>query len=131
LFESLASRLPRLFFVGAFSVTILASLSGANALLLGSKHHDPAGTCSVALGSVVNGQQRLLVKATGLAPSSSYVEAQAGVQSAMVTSDATGAISDQSLWFHGSGLYSIAVNYYYWRNNQLVQTAAASCSAQL
>lgn len=131
MFESFGSRLPRLFFVGAFAVTLLASLSGANALLLGSKHHDPAGTCAVALGSVVNGQQRLLVKATGLTPSSSYVEAQTGVQSAMVTSDATGAISDQSLWFHGSGLYAIDVNYYYWRNNSLIQATATSCSAQL
>ena len=131
MFESLASRLPRLVFVGAFAVTLLASLSGANALLLGSKHHDPAGSCTVALGSVINGQQRLLVNATGLTPSSMYIEAQTGAQSAMVTSNATGAISDQSLWFHGSGLYTIDVNYYFWRNNQLVQSTAASCSAQL
>ena len=98
--------------------------------LAAAKHKDPT-TCTVAMGSVISGQQRLLVKAWSLNPNATYTEAQAGVQSAVVTTDATGAVTDQSLFYHGAGSYSIVIDYYYWSNNKLVQATATSCAATL
>jgi len=128
------SRLGRLF-VGTAVVIAVTAILGFNTLTrndvpVASKHKDP-GACTVAMGSVINGQQRLSVTAWGLTPNSSYLEAQTGVQSVMVTTSATGSVSDQSLLYHGSGTYSIAFDYYYWSNNKLVQALATSCSASL
>jgi hypothetical protein len=125
-------RLGRLF-VGIPIVIAVTAIMGFNVLTAvptASKHKDPGG-CSVAMGAVLNGQQRLLVKAWALSPSASYLEAQTGVQSVMVTTDTTGAVSDQSLLYHGSGNYAISFDYYYWSNNKLVQATATSCSAAL
>ena len=113
--------------VGVVIVAAVTILSNGM-LPVASKHRDPT-TCSVAMGAVISGQQRLLVKAWALSPSSTYTEAQTGVQSAMVTTDATGAVTDQSLVYHGAGTYAIAFDYYYWSNNKLVQATATSCSA--
>ena len=131
----LSVRLAHVLAACTFGVLVITSLAPDD-ILVASKHHDPsAGTCAVGLGSVINGQQRLLVTATGLTPNWSYSESQTngttGLQSAMVNTDATGAVSDQSLFYLGHGSYSIALGYYYWRNSQLVQATAATCSAQL
>jgi hypothetical protein len=130
------TRMGRLF--------VVAIVMGATASILGfgilnyspvaNKHHSGASAsagCTVAMGAVISGQQRLLVSASGLTPSSSYLEAQTGVQSVMVTTDGTGSVSDQSLYYHGSGDYSISLYFYYWSNNKLVQATATSCSAHL
>lgn len=108
-----------IFGVGTSDLTPVASTSKATA------------TCSVAMGSVVGAQQRLLVQATGLAPATSYLEAQTGVQSVMVTSDGSGSISDQSLVYHGPATYAIAFDFYFWSNHKLAHTTVASCSARL
>jgi hypothetical protein len=112
------------------AVTTIMGFSALSIVPVASKHKDP-GTCTVAMGSIVNLQQRLLVSASGLTPSSSYLEAQTGVQSVMVTTDSTGSVSDQSLAYTGSGKYTITFYYYYWSNNKLVQATATSCSANL
>ena len=130
-----AVRLAHVLAACTFAVLVITSLA-PDEILVASKHHDPsAATCTVGLGSVINGQQRLLVTATRLTPNWSYAESQTngtmGLQSAMVTTDATGAVSDQSLFYLGHGTYSIAFDYYYWRNSQLVQATAGTCSAQL
>lgn len=95
-----------------------------------SKHKDP-GSCTVAMGSVINGQQRLLTTAAGLPANTQYLEAQPGVQSVWITTSSTGSSSDQSLYYHGAGNYTIDFDYYYWSNNKLVQATATSCSASL
>ena len=107
------------------AVTVLTN----STLPVASKHKDP-GSCSVAMGSTINGQQRLLVVASGLNPGTNYLEAQTGVQSVMLTADATGSISDQSLVYHAAGTYTITFYYFYWSNNKLVQAPATSCSAK-
>ena len=112
------------------AVTAILGINTLTALPAASKHKDP-GSCTVAMGAVINGHQRLLVTAVGLAPGSSYVYGQTGVQTANVTTNSTGAFSDQSLFYHGAGTYSIAIDYYYWSNNRLVQATATSCSARL
>src|SRR5690348_6310854 len=98
-----------------------------------ASHHNASASagCRVAMGTVIDGNQRLLVTASGLSGSTQYLEAQTGVQSAWVTSDSAGSASDQSLLYHGSGNYSISFYYYYWSNNKLVQATATSCSANL
>lgn len=130
-----AARLSHALVACAFGGFIIMSLA-SNEIPVGFKRHDPsAAMCAVGLGSSITGQQRLLVTATGLSPSWSYAESQTdsktGLQSAMVMTDATGAVSDQSLFYMGHGTYSIAFDYYYWRNSQLVQATATTCSAQL
>ena len=112
------------------AITTILGINTLTALPVASKHNDP-GSCTVAMGSVISGQQRLLVSAAGLAPGSSYVYGQTGVQTAKVTTNSSGAFSDQSLFYHGAGTYSIAVDYYYWSNNKLVRATATSCSARL
>lgn len=98
-----------------------------------SAHHvkDPV-SCTVAMGAVnAGGQQTLAVNAWALTPNTSYLEAQAGVQSVMITTDANGAVSDQSLLYQGAGTYTIEFDFYVWRNSQLVQVTATHCSATL
>jgi hypothetical protein len=112
------------------AVTAILGFNTLTALPVASKHKDP-GSCTVAMGSVINGQQRLLVNAVGLAAGTKYLEAQPGVQSVWITTDAAGSSSDQSLYYHGAGNYSIAFDFYYWSNNKLVQATATSCSASL
>ena len=126
------SRLGRLM-VGIPVVIAVTTIMGIGTLELvpvASRHHDP-GSCIVTMGSVLNGQQRLLVTASGLSPATQYLEAQPSVQSVWITTDSTGASSDQSLYYHGSGTYTVAFDYYYWSNNKLVQATATSCSATL
>jgi hypothetical protein len=112
------------------AVTAIIGFGALSTVLVASKHKDP-GTCTVAMGAVISGQQMLLVTGSGLTPSTKYLEAQTGVQSAWVTTDSTGSVSDQSLVYHGSGAYTIDFYYYYWSNNKLVQATATSCSARL
>src|SRR2546425_6437579 len=112
------------------AVTAVMGFSVLTFVPAASKHKDP-GSCTVAMGSVLSSQQRLSVSAHGLSPNASYLEAQKGVQSVMVATDATGSVSDQSLMYHGSGMYTISFDYYYWSNNKLVQATATSCSANL
>jgi hypothetical protein len=128
LFTTKAGRLV----LGVMFMTVVTSLIGSGSLTIpvASKHKDP-GSCAVAMGSVVDGQQRLLVSAVGLPPNSKYLEAQTGVQSTWITTDANGAVSDQSLYYQGAGTYNIAFYYYYWSNNKEVQTLLTSCSAKL
>ena len=95
-----------------------------------SRHKDP-GACTVAMGSVINGQQRLLVTGSGMSANTQYLEAQTGVQSVWITTDSSGSSSDQSLYFNGAGTYTISFYYYYWSNNKLVQATETSCSAKL
>jgi hypothetical protein len=128
------TRLGRLFvativLAGVISIIALMSTSG----ILVASHHQGASTmsCTVAMGPVVNGQRRLQVNASGLLPSSSYVYGQTGSQTANVTTSSAGSFSDQSLFYHGPGTYSIVVNYYYFNNTHLVHSTVASCSAQL
>ena len=126
------SRMGRLF-VGSLvvaAITSVAGFSSLDSLPVASKHKDP-GSCTVAVGSVISGQPRLLVTSTGLAPGTRYLEAQPGVQSLWITTDSTGSSSDQSLYYHGHGNYTIDFDYYYWNNNKLVQVTATSCSAIL
>jgi hypothetical protein len=112
------------------AVTAILGINTLTALPVASKHKDP-GSCTVAMGTVINGQQRLLVTVAGLAPSTQYLEAQPGVQSVWITTNSAGSSSDQSLLYHGSGNYTVAFDYYYWSNNKLVQATATSCSASL
>jgi hypothetical protein len=114
---------------GVVIIIAIAQLTGSP-VPAASKHKDPS-TCAVSMGSVINGQQRLLVTAWALTSNSSYLEAQTGVQSVMVTSDGAGSVSDQSLVYQGHGSYDISFDYYYWSNNKLVQATATSCSASL
>ncbi len=126
------SRTGRLL-VASIIVAALTTVVGAStiaSLPVASKHNDP-GSCTVALGSVINGQQRLLITAVGLPAGTSFLEAQTGVQSVWITTDASGDSTDQSLYYHGAGTYSIAFDYYYWSNNKLVQATATGCSARL
>lgn len=127
------TRLGRVFVGITVFVAVLGVLGIVTTTGILVAHHQGAGaqTCSVTMGAVINGQQRLLVTAGGLTPSSSYVYGQTGVQTATVATNSAGAFSDQSLFYHGPGKYSIAVDYYYWSNNKLVQTTATSCSASL
>ena len=127
------TRMGRLFvgitvFVAVLGILGVMSINGALV-----SHHQAAGTqtCSVSMGAVVNGQQRLLVSASGLTANANYVYGQTGVQTATVTTSASGSFTDQSLFYHGAGTYNIAVDYYYWSNNKLVQSIATSCSASL
>lgn len=129
---SFLTRLGRLA-IGIPIVVAVVTIFGVGALTsvpVASKHNAP-GACTVAMGAVISGQQRLSVTAWGLTANSGYLEAQTGVQSVMVTTDATGSVSDQSLVYHGSGKYAITFYYYYWSNNKLVQATATSCSASL
>ena len=110
--------------VAIFGVSTLSSLPVA------SRHKDP-GSCTVALGSVISGHQRLLVTAAGMSPNTRYLEAQPGIQSMWITSDATGSSTDQSLYYNGAGTYTIAFDYYYWSGTKEVQATETSCSAHL
>src|SRR5690348_1828956 len=83
------------------AVTAILGLNTLTALPAASKHKDP-GSCTVAMGSVINGQQRLLVSAVGLAPGTKYLEDQPGVQSVWITTNSAGSSSDQSLYYHGT-----------------------------
>ena len=112
------------------AVTTILGINTLTALPVASKHKDP-GSCTVAMGSVINGQQRLLVSVVGLAPGTKYLEAQPGVQSVWITTNSAGSSSDQSLYYHGAGSYTIAFDYYYWSNNKEVQATATSCSRNL
>jgi hypothetical protein len=112
------------------AVTAILGFSTLSALPVASKHKDP-GSCTVAMGSVINGQQRLLVTASGLSPSTNYLEAQTGVQSAWVTTDTAGAFTSESLYYQGPGKYTIDIDYYYWSNNKAVQATTTSCSGSL
>jgi len=129
------TRLGRLFVatvVLASVISILGVMSVTGILV--ASHHNASSSqasCTVAMGSVINGQQRLLVSAGGLAASTKYLEAQPGVQSVWITTNSAGSSSDQSLYYHGAGNYSIAFDYYYWSNNKLVQATATTCSASL
>jgi hypothetical protein len=116
--------------VGGVIIIGAITLLPSTMVPVASKHKDPS-TCTVSMGSVINGQQRLLVTAWALTPDFAYTEGQVGVQSALVTTDSTGAVSDQSLWFQGPGAYTIVFDSYYWSNNKLVQATATSCSADL
>jgi hypothetical protein len=113
------------------AVTTIIGLGTFSAVPVASTKGGDPGTCTVAKGSVVNGQQRLLVTGSKLTPSSSFTAAQRGVQSVPVTTDATGSFSTGALVYLGAGRYTIAVDYYYWRNKSLVQATAATCSANL
>ena len=128
LFTTKAGRLV----LGIVFTTVVTALigSGSLAIPVASKHKD-LGSCTVAMGGVVGGEQRLLVTASGLPPNSKYLEAQTGVQSAWITTDAAGSVSDQQLYYQGPGSYSIAFYTYYWSNNKEVQATVASCSAKL
>jgi hypothetical protein len=112
------------------AVTAIMGFSVLSIVPVASKHKDP-GSCTVAMGSIVNGRQMLLVTASGLSANTSYLEAQTGVQSLFVTTDANGSVYDQSLGYNGPGKYTIDFDYYYWSNNKLVQATATSCSASL
>jgi hypothetical protein len=112
------------------AVTTILGINTLTALPVASKHKDP-GSCTVAMGSVINGQQRLLVTASGLPANTQYLEAQPGVQSAWITTSSTGSSSDQSLRYNGPGKYTIAFDYYYWHINQVVQGTVTSCGASL
>lgn len=128
------TSLGRLFMGITVLVAVLAifGVAGVTGILV-SHHQNASSTasCAVSMGSVVNGQQRLLVISSGLTANTNYVYGQTGVQTATVTTNSTGAFSDQSLFYHGSATYTIAVDYYYWSNNKLVQATATSCSANL
>jgi hypothetical protein len=100
-------------------------------MLPAASHHKDPGSCTVAMGSVINGQQRLLISMSGLSANTQYLEAQTGVQSVWVTTDSTGANTNQSLFYTGSGSYKIAIDYYYWSNNKEVVATETSCSATL
>jgi hypothetical protein len=112
------------------AVTAIIGFGVLSTVPAASKHKDP-GSCTIAMGSVISGQQRLLVTASGLSINTDYLEAQPGVQSLWVTTDANGSVSNQSLWYHGPGKYTIDFDYYYWQNSKLVQATATSCSANL
>lgn len=126
------TRLGRLAIGIPVAVVVITVLGYTTLTMLpaASKHKDP-GSCTVAMGSIINGQQRLLVTASGLSAGTQYLEAQTGVQSAWITTDSTGSSSDQSLYYHGSGQYTIAFDYYYWSNNKLVRATSTSCTASL
>jgi hypothetical protein len=112
------------------AVIVIFGASPLSSLPAASKHKDP-GACTVAIGAVINGQQRLLITGAGMTPSTKFLEAQTGVQSVWVTTDSTGSSNDQSLYYHGAGTYAISFYYYYWSNNKLVQATETSCSARL
>jgi hypothetical protein len=126
--------------LGRLGVTIAVLVAVAGILgfttlgiQLVASHHNASATaaCAVSMGSVIGGQQRLSVSAHGLSANTNYLEAQTGVQSVMVTTDAAGSVSDQSLMYHGAGSYNIKFDYFYWSNNKLVEATGTSCSANL
>lgn len=127
------TRLGRVFVGITVFVAVLGVLGIVTTTGILVSHHQAAGsqTCSISMGSVVNGQQRLLITAGGLTASTQYLEAQPGVQSVWITTSTSGSSSDQSLVYHGAGNYTVAFDYYYWSNNKLVQATATSCSASL
>jgi hypothetical protein len=108
------------------AVTAIMGFSVLSIVPVASKHKDP-GSCTVGMGGTTN----LLVTASGLSANTNYLEAQPGVQSLWVTTDANGSVSNQSLGYNGPGKYTIDFDYYYWSNNKLVQAIATSCSASL
>lgn len=114
----------------AGAALLTAASTQAPTVALASGHREPS-SCTVALGNVIDGQQRLLVSAWSLPADASLLEAQTGVQSVWVTTDATGAVSDQSLYYQGPGAYTIDFYTLYWKNNREVQATVTSCSAQL
>lgn len=126
------TRLGRLAIAIPLGIVVVAVLGYTSLTMLptASKHKDP-GSCTVAMGAVIGGQQRLLVTVVGLTPSTQYLEAQPGVQSVWITTDSSGSSSDQSLYYNGHGNYTIAFDYYYFSNNKEVQATATSCSASL
>lgn len=127
------SRLGRLF-VGITVLVAGIAIFGVSTdfgALVSHHQNAPSMTCSVSMGSVINGHQRLLVTASGLAPGTSYLEAQPGVQSIWITTDSAGASNNQSLYYNGPGKYTIAFDYYYFSNNKEVQATATTCSASL
>lgn len=126
------TRLGRLAIGIPLAIVVVAVLGYTSLTMLptASKHKDP-GSCTVAMGTVINGQQRLMVTAAGLGASTAYLEAQPGVQSVWITTSSTGTSSDQSLYYHGAGNYTVAFDYYYFSNNKEVQATATSCSASL
>lgn len=128
------TRMGRLFvgitvFLAVMAIIGVTSITG----LLVSHHQNASATaaCAVSMGSMINAHQRLLVTATGLTPSTQYLEAQTGVQSVWITTSSTGSTTDQSLYYNGHGNYTIAFDYYYFSNNKEVQATATSCSAVL
>lgn len=124
------SRLGRLLIGITVLVAIIAIFGVTTDLGPLVSHHQnaPSAACAVSMGGVINGHQRLLVAASGLNPNSSYVYGQTGIQTATVTTNSSGAFSDQSLFYNGPGKYAISVDYYYWSNNKLVQAIGTSCS---
>jgi hypothetical protein len=113
-------------------VAVGSALVVTTQLPVEAKHFQDPVTCTVAMGAVnVSGQQSLAVNAWALTPNTTYLEAQAGVQSVMVTTDATGSVSDQSLLYQGPGTYTVEFDFYYFHNSQLVQVTATHCSATL
>lgn len=86
------------------------------------------GSCTVQLGPVVSGQQHLLVTGYNLQASFSYEEAEKGVQSVWVTTDSTGYVQDDSLYYYGPDDYYIA---FYYPGNGHQDVYDALCSAKL
>jgi len=126
------TRLSRLAIGIPVALVVITVLGYTSLTMLptASKHKDP-GSCTVTMGSVINGQQRLLVTASGLPDNTQYLEAQPGVQSVWITTSSVGSSTDQSLRYKGPGKYTIDFDYYYWHINQVVQGTVTSCSASL
>lgn len=126
-FRDVLTRIAR----ASLIVPVSAALVVGAQMPVQARHLQDPVTCTVAMGDVINGQQTLAVTAWALAPNTTYLEAQTGVQSVMVTTDATGSVFDQSLFYQGAGDYTVNFDFYVWHNNQLVQVTATHCSATL